>query len=158
MAIRNNMTREEVNAIFLERKKKVELAIFTRLSRIGEKLLTYAKTIPADKGYNDRTGNLRSSTGYIIVMDGRIAKNKFSKVTGSEQSTEDGASIGLTYAESLAANHSKGYVLIFVAGMEYALEVESRGKDVLTTTEYKARSEMPAELKELENNIKTMRL
>lgn len=158
MGITNKTTPAQANAMFVKAKQRIETAIFMRLSRIGEELLDYAKSIPADKGYTDRTGNLRSSTGYVIVMNGKIAKSDFKKVSGSEVSKEDGENIGLTYAESLANNYSKGYVLIMVAGMEYALAVESRGKDVLTTTEIKAKAEIPVHLEQLRQNIKNMKL
>ena len=66
MGIKNKSTKAEVNAVFVNAKEKIEKAIFMRLSKVGENLLNYAKTIPASEGYTDRTGNLRSSTGYVI--------------------------------------------------------------------------------------------
>lgn len=154
MGLKSKATAQEVNTYFQRLRKRVDSAIVMRLSYIGEELVTYAKSIPPEQGYTDRTGNLRSSTGYIIVANGQIVKKAFSK----KGTGEEGVSVGVQYAESLASNHSKGYVLIMVAGMEYALAVESRGKDVLTTTEYKAEKLLPIHLRKLKEQIKKMKI
>lgn len=158
MGIKLNSSAKEVNDYFEKLKAKVETAVIIRLSRLGEELTNYAKAIPAELGYHDRTGNLRSSTGYVIVANGELVKSVFKKVVGSISSDVDGVSIGTSYAESLIKNHSRGYVLIVVAGMEYALAVESRGKDVLTTTVYKSQNLLPVHLRKLKQNIERMKI
>lgn len=150
MGIRPTGSKNEVRTHFAQVKKKVDTAIFMTLSRIGEQLVNYARSIPADAGYTDRTGNLRSSTGYVVIANGSIVKSDFAG--------GGGVSVGEAYATEIAQNHKDGYALIVVAGMEYALAVESRGKDVLTTTEYLAFDTMPAQVKKLKKAIEGMKL
>ena len=76
--------------------------------------------------YTDRTGNLRSSIGYIILKDGQIVDRNF---TGK---SSEGVSKAEKFALELSAKYSNGYVLIGVAGMHYAAYVEARGYDVIT--------------------------
>lgn len=84
--------------------------------------------------YNDQTGNLRSSIGYAVVRHGTIVKQSYQKAGQGS----DGA-IGLNQSkklvQSLASEFNTGVLLILVAGMDYALFVESiEGKDVLAGT------------------------
>lgn len=74
--------------------------------------------------YRDQTGNLRASGGYTIAVDAKVEEdnNTGDTPTGKQKA----ASLGRRLAKG------KGVVLVGVAGMEYAADVEARGKDVLT--------------------------
>ena len=74
--------------------------------------------------YKDQTGNLRASGGYTIAVDAKVVDDNN---TGE---TPEGKSKAATLGRRLAKG--KGVVLVGVAGMEYAADVEARGKDVLT--------------------------
>ena len=76
--------------------------------------------------YKDQTGNLRSSIGYLILKDGKVIDKNFQgdKARGKEA--------GIKAASEVANDFPKGYVLIGVAGMNYAAAVESKGYDVIT--------------------------
>jgi len=141
-----------------EVKSRVDLAIFYRLSKIGEELVNYARSIPPEIGFTDRTGNLRSSVGYVIVKNGSVVKEDFLTVVGSAPKPVDGKEIGKNHAMELSKHHTNGYALIFVAGMNYAYAVESRGRDVLTSTEYQAQVKLPTELQRLKDQIKLMKV
>lgn len=158
MGLRNKGRLSELKARMNAAKQRIDLAVFERLSRLGEELVNYARSIPADAGYTDQTGNLRSSTGYIIVKDGNVLKANFEKRTGIKTDSKDGKLVGYNHALTVASEHSSGYALIVVAGMDYALAVESRGKDVLTTTEHMAKKRMPNEVKRLREQIRKMKL
>lgn len=96
-----------------------ELAI---LIRIGEKFVNDARK----KGeYTDRTGNLRSSIGYVLIENGQIINKNISG------RTPDGTARAEAFAESIK-NQYKGLVLVGFAGMEYAAAVESKNYDVIT--------------------------
>lgn len=116
----------------------MEKAIEARLIRIGDKFVRDART-KAD--FTDRTGNLRSSIGYLLLANGKLFKADFDQ-------TKDGVigkATAQNYARELAAEsvqYSKGYVLIVVAGMEYAARVESHGYDVLTGSSIAATNEL----------------
>lgn len=99
-------------------------------------------TARREGNYTNRTGNLRGSIGYLIAVDGDIIESLF-----------DGS--GATEAEMLAKDvllrEETGIVLIVVAGMNYASHVESKGYNVLTSAEMKARDEIQQMFKRLED-------
>ena len=77
--------------------------------------------------WNDQSGNLRSSIGYIISLDGQpIEMSDFKPVIGptSLPGQENGSEIGKEYALSLVHLYPNGIALIVVAGMSYASYVE----------------------------------
>lgn len=73
--------------------------------------------------YTDRTGNLRSSVGYVILIDGKVWNQVYSSQVSeyNQQLTAE-----------LSVKFNKGIVLICMAGMGYAAAVESKGYDVIT--------------------------
>lgn len=82
----------------------------------------------AQGSFGNRTFNLRSSIGYIMLMDGREIAIEFETVGPGDTGTAK----GMEYARGLAGGYQDGLVLICVAGMEYAAAVESKGFDVIT--------------------------
>ena len=116
----------------LERLKQV---LIRNLMYIGETVLNRARST---NSYKDRTGNLRSSIGYVITVDGRII-----------QQGKDGSSKGAAYVKSLARKFPQGICLIVVAGMNYASYVSAKGLDVLDSSELLAERLVPQMLKQL---------
>lgn len=111
--------------IFVDR---TEEKTYKLLLKAGETFVKYAR----EKGnYNDCTGNLRSSIGYLIINDGEILTENFEK---SDKGTdrETGLGKGRQLAKLLGNENPCDWVLICVAGMNYAASVEARGKDVIT--------------------------
>lgn len=128
---------------FMERVFKITL---NEIRAVGEKFVKDARQkAPADIGpggsFNDQTGNLRSSIGYIIVYDGNIVREDFQL---SKRGTErtPGMIAGREFAEYQAALNPTGWALITVAGMEYAAFVEAKGYDVITGSTLTANSDM----------------
>jgi len=108
--------------------KNVETVIINTLSYVGE----YAATLAKDRGsYTDRTGNLKSSVGYMLAVDGKIIISLFE---GS------GAAEGEQFAQEKLNELNHKYVLIVVAGMNYASYVENKDYDVLLFTEVMAKA------------------
>jgi hypothetical protein len=120
-----------------------EQVIIRRLQYVGEQCVAQAR----DHGsYQDQTGNLRSSVGYVIVRNGVILSgSNFDTVRGGSQ----GQSEGRKFVQEIAAKFNKGIALIVVAGMEYAGYVEAKGYDVLTSSEMLAQREVPRLLSKL---------
>lgn len=115
--------------------------LLNRLTLLGD--LCYQEAMNRI-GYTHRTGNLGSSTGYIVLNDGQIhSEGGFLSINGPDRSdtTEDGTLIGRTFAESLIPEYSNGFVMIFVAGMYYAGYVEAKGYNVITSAEIWAQRE-----------------
>ena len=82
-------------------------------------------------GFNDDTGNLRSSIGFILMYYGQIVHQDFQLSKGGTDK-DTGLSLGIAYAEKLAEENHEGWAIITVAGMEYAGWVEALGYDVIT--------------------------
>ncbi|MVM35264.1 hypothetical protein GO755_34905 [Spirosoma sp. HMF4905] len=128
------------------------------LSYLGEQCVNHARTVDT---YRDQTGNLRNSIGYVIVRNGEILKSNFQQSvtnrnpkTGRFESGKTGTQVAKELANQLINDFaSEGWGLIVVAGMNYALAVESRGLDVLTTAEQLAKSELPNLLRQLQIDV-----
>jgi len=119
----------DLNRMIFKFGDKVEEKILKILQRGGEMFIREARL---HGKYNDITGNLRSSIGYVIVKDGRPIAGKIQEAkSGSDRRT--GVATGERLLKQLAGEHTKGWVLIGVAGMDYAVYVENLdGKDVIT--------------------------
>lgn len=125
----------EMMATLNARAQRIVERYLEELDKLGYDANRYIRDRTAEESWKDRSGNLRSSIGYIVVRDGEICKSGgFERVEGPkrDKSSEDGSAEGRSYAERLAANYPTGYALIVVAGMEYAAYVEAKAnKDVL---------------------------
>ena len=135
--------------------------IIKQLTYIGEESVKIAR----EKGsYNDITGNLRSSIGYIVLYDGKpVAQGGLQQVQGRGENmtlvkykTKSGKEVkywakgangdgskgiakGQELLKKLQAKFPRGIVLIVCAGMNYAAYVEAlHHKDVLTSAELRA--------------------
>jgi hypothetical protein len=124
--------------------KKIEAAILNRLQFIGE---TFIKNARENGTYKDQTGNLRSSIGYMILKDGQQVSIAFpgTKVQGRSR--------GEAIAEEVAGRQPKGFVLIVVAGMDYAAAVESKNYDVLTASSITAENDLKKAISTLKAKI-----
>lgn len=140
-----------LDKMMLEEAQRAERLIINALSALGERCVNRVKDRPGDKSWYDQTGNLRSSIGYVVVQNGQIVTlSEFNQV---KHGTE-GVKTGKALAIELAKRYTHDYVLIVVAGMNYASVVESLdNKDVLASTELWARKELPKVLKILEKRL-----
>ena len=120
-----------ISNLMSEKIERLEEAIeFNFIQVIGPEVATHAKSYST---FKDQTGNLRSSIGFILARNGNIInEGGFKQVNGPEGNSGDGIRKGKEYAEELARSSGKGYVLIVVAGMNYAGYVETKGYNVLT--------------------------
>ncbi len=110
------------------------------LSRAGELAVNEARSTIKEKDWTDRTGNLRSSVGYIICEDGKpLYESKFESVLPT---AVDGPDAGRLYARGLAAD-TTGLALVVVAGMSYAKYVAGRGYNVLSSSQQLAAKLIP---------------
>lgn len=115
-----------------EQIKRQERVIIRTLMYIGEQCLNIARNTDS---YLDQTGNLRSSIGYVVALDGDIRYvSNFNIIKTGTTGTHTGAQ----YARKLISEYPKGAVLLMVAGMSYASYVSNRGYDVLDSAELQA--------------------
>lgn len=118
-------------------------AIIYNLEYVAEQVLNEARST---NSYKDRTGNLRSSLGYVIAVDGRIVRtSSFETVSGGSEGSREGRK----YAEQIVSRFPQGIVLIVVAGMKYAQYVAARGYNVLDTSEILAEELVPQMCRDL---------
>lgn len=123
--------------------EQAENAIINILMYVGESCITEAR----DNGsYMDQTGNLRSSIGYVVVNNGKIVGMK---VGEQVKDGTEGKGKAESYMTRLASEYSTGICLIVVAGMNYAVYVEGRGKNVLSSAELLAERMVPQMLEQL---------
>lgn len=128
--------KSDIRKLFDKLGERAEFVIMDLLQRTGEEFVKIARL---EGNYIDHTGNLRSSIGYVIVKDGSIAGRNFqlSEQAGTDKQT--GKREGEQLAMDLVKTFTKGYVMIGVAGMKYAVFVEAmENKDVLTRAADKA--------------------
>jgi hypothetical protein len=93
--------------------------------------------------YTDQTHALRSSIGCIINYKGKEWFNYFESAGGEKGS--EGVAAGLNFARETVNQYSdKTIVAVVVAGMDYALYVESKGFDVLTGSTRQFESDLQA--------------
>jgi len=165
MAIKANFSMEDVKGRFSGFLDKVERKMIERLQKLGEKCVSHARNVaPPDvgEGFNDQTGNLRSSIGYMVFNNG-VAVHAFFELV------KDGAA-GAKKGEELArkvGEQTKGICLVVTAGMNYAVYVEGGysyktktgkvvnvpARDVIAGAEKIAERELPEELERLVSNI-----
>lgn len=143
MPIRQITPMSEIDRYTEQRLRGLEQAVIRTLTYCGEVCLNVARST---NSYKDQTGNLRSSIGYVVAVDGRIVnQSDFETV----KKGGDGSKQGAAFAKQLVRRFPKGVCLIVVAGMDYAVHVKNRGYDVLDSSELTADRIVPYMLKQL---------
>jgi hypothetical protein len=151
MGIRMTTKLSEVHDMLMRETERVERLTIRALSKLGEQCVTKIRDRAGDKSWYDQTGNLRSSVGYVIAHNKNIIQ--YSTFNQVKQGSE-GVKTGKDLAKELAKRYSNNYVLIVVAGMNYAEFVEAMdNKDVLASTELWAREQVPLMLEKLKRQI-----
>lgn len=138
---------KEIEAI----RTRYEKALIYELESAVVELTKHAKQ---SAEYTDRTANLKSSIGGVLLRGGKPVTYK-----GFQQqaATADiGVQTGMEYINSLIQNFQlPGYTIILVAGMEYASYVQDKhGYNVLKKTELKARMDLPKAVQRLKTLMK----
>lgn len=127
-----DMTPGEVEALVHEQIEEMDRQTLAQFRMVLSRALKIQRAkVRATGGYNDDTGQLRSSVGGIIYRDGRVLHEDFElapygtdKAPGLQEGKQK------AYAE---LRESSGWGITIVAGKEYASWVESRhGLSVLT--------------------------
>ena len=125
MALKRLFPKDEVRRRCDRFMQAVELQHLTGLTRIGENFVTNSRLRGS---YQDRTANLRNSTGYTIIINGEVRSMTSQMGEGGTKANEHMKSI-------VSRKRQAGITsIIGVAGMEYAADVESRGYDVITSS------------------------
>jgi hypothetical protein len=174
MPITPRFTPEDIQRQIEKSLRIIEEEQIIILQKLGEMCVTRAREIPKDIGFEDQTGNLRSSIGYTVFKNG-IALHEFYEQVAPKHPKKgavyDGAQKGAELARKVGAKYKQGIALVVTAGMSYAIYVESGGdrkrtkkdgsvttwyqkpRDVLTSAELLAKKELPRMIEELKQDI-----
>ena len=143
MPIKRLTPTAEIDRYITGRVEAIKKAIVYNLCAVGEQVLNAARLT---NSYKDQTGNLRSSIGYVVAVDGEIVQmSSFDTV----KEGREGSRGGKEYAMRLVRDFPHGIVLIVVAGMNYAPYVSAKGYDVLDSSELLADKLVPQMLQQL---------
>lgn len=145
----------DIRRMIERRVAVIENASVDQLKQIGELFIIDARST---RTYTDRTGNLRHSIGYLILKDGEQIFGNFQEAgTGKNKEPLVGSENGHKLALEVGKEHSTGYVLIVVAGMNYAAYVEAKGFDVITASGLTAEANLKRAIARLQERIKKMK-
>ena len=151
MGIRMTTKLDEIHKVLMKEANRVERLTIRALSYLGEQCVSRVRNRGGNKSWYDQSGNLRSSVGYVIAYNGSIIQ--YSDFNQIKQGSE-GVTVGKKLAEELVKRYSSDYVLVIVAGMNYAEYVERKdNKDVLASTELWAIEQVPKMLEKLKRQI-----
>lgn len=143
MPIRMTTPQSQIADYFEQQIQRLEKAIVRNLCYVGEQVVNEARS---NHTYRVQTGNLASSVGYAVSIDGQLAKvSAFQKVKNGTEGVKDGQQ----YVREVIGRYPKGIVLVVVAGMNYAEYVSDKGYNVLDSAELLAEVLVPRMLKQL---------
>lgn len=146
--------REALQRRLNEKREKLITYLNMRLSQLAEEAVTYSKD---NKGYQDRTANLKNSISFALYLDGVEVTSQIGKIPKADEAEggQEAVQAALSqYAQKEGVIAQKGYSLIIVAGMSYGKYVEDKGYNVLYLTRYFLRDEMKKILEEVIETIK----
>ena len=137
-----------------ERKEAMKRTLDMKILQLAEEAVTHAKQ---NKGYRDRTANLKNSISFALFYDGELVTKNEGKIPQPSKANGDQSQVSASldaFSQQNGVVRPKGYSLIVVAGMRYGAAVEHKGYNVLYLTRYFMRDEMR---KILEETIKEIR-
>ena len=104
-------------------------------------------------GFDDDSGNLWSSIGFILMYDGEVLHEDFKESNqGSDRAT--GVEVGRKMAGDIAKENPEGWAIVIVAGMNYASWVEAKGYDVISGSTLIPEARLAQVLKNIEKAFK----
>lgn len=125
----------------VEKRSDLINALVYKMRTIGEACIKIARELkPEDGSFQDVTGNLRSSIGYIVLYNGKVMQYGAPvQKSGSKGDGSAGVAAGNALLSKMKSEYPSGVVLVLCAGMKYAAFVENvRHKHVLIDAELEA--------------------
>lgn len=119
----------DMKALAKEVSEKLDAAMIKAMSEVLHDAIEKVRVKMLDKAYEDHTGNLNSSTGFLIYKDGRVVHQDF-RLSNQGTDKQTGLKAGLETALSVL-RETQGWGIVLASGMEYASWVESKGYAVL---------------------------
>lgn len=155
MGIEPRFNISQIKSYLQERINTLDELMIRNLNYLGMECVNLAKNLDS---YQDQTGNLRNSIGYVVVKHGNVLSSVFTETaSGPDSGNNDksGKDIGESYAKELAKDFGNGYAVIVVAGMDYASYVEDiHHLDVLKPAEVLAKTRINQIAKSIVNTMR----
>jgi hypothetical protein len=129
-------------------KEALKRVLDMKILQLAEEAVTHAKR---NKGYRDRTANLKNSISFALYYDGELVTQQIGDIPNPGEAPKEHRGVAENverFCSESGVVRPKGYSLIVVAGMEYGVHVENKGYNVLYLTKYFLREEMEKILKE----------
>ena len=133
---------EELQKRLNQMKESVDNRLAMELRQVGEEAVTFSKE---NKGYHDRTANLKNSISYALYKDGELLEQHIGNIPKPDEDAGGQAQVAdnlARYAAQEGVVKPHGYTLIVVAGMNYGKYVEDKGYNVLYLTQNYLREEL----------------
>lgn len=137
----NLINKGSLNSYIKGQSNKIEKALIYQMEYLVAKLENHAKL---SAGYQDQTANLKSSIGGVVLRNRQPISYK--GFTGANW----GVSKGKEFINELSSEMNNGYVILLVAGMQYATYVEDHHNlNVLKQSELLMDRELPIIIEKL---------
>ncbi|MNK30203.1 hypothetical protein D3C87_486180 [compost metagenome] len=148
--MRARFTPKQVREYLEIEKIKFHRAVVKELSKAGKEFVRLARGKRASEGgFNDVTGNLRSSIAFAVIYRGKIMASDY-----ASNGTAEGKNQAKRLISEMKSQFSEGYALLAVAGMDYATKVESKGKDVISGSSLIVEEMLRTAIDRLKNDYK----
>lgn len=137
-----------------EKREALKRVLDMKLLQLAEEAVSHAKH---NKGYKDRTANLKNSISFALFYDGQLVTKQIGQLSKPEDAPKEHGGVENNldaFAQEDGVVAPSGYSLIIVAGMEYGAHVEHKGYNVLHLTRYYLHDEMKKILEETLEEIK----
>jgi hypothetical protein len=124
-----------MNRSFETVKREIDIRVTRAFQIACKEAVTWAKQ---NHEYTQQTGALNSSTGFQLYKEGTLVNSYFEQSqfgTDEDGAKAKGIAAGQKAATQRASELGAHICAVIVAGMPYAVYVESKGKDVLTGAE-----------------------
>ncbi len=148
--------REALQRKLNEKREQMITFLNMRLMQLAEEAVTYSKD---NKGYQDRTANLKNSISFALYFDGELVTSAVGKIPKAEEVEGGQGAVSSAldaYAQQDGVVAPKGYSLVIVAGMNYGRYVEDKGYNVLHLTKYYLKEEMKKVFEEVMEMCKSV--
>ena len=148
------VVQNRIRVVFDTIDQRIHRTLFEMGTRCIEQARKLTEITWMGKTYNNQTGNLRSSIGFVIARNGvEVEFNGFTPPEGYAGTADTGPETGLLLARSVSETITSGWSMVVVAGMDYAAELETKNYDVLTSAEYLMDKELPIMLIKVKETI-----
>ena len=139
--------KETIKRYFDDFRECLHDVIVQQFAKTGDDAVKVARN-PHDKDWTDRTGNLRSSIGFMVTYKGKqVELGGFESTAAPNGNGQEGTEEGERVIKGLKGTNTEGYALVIVAGMNYAEYVQAHeNRDVLASAESFARDEIKKNL------------